>query len=259
MVKNCYTTSEIAKIIKIHPNTVRLYEELKLIAKPERRSNGYRIFTELHIEQFKVARLALRVEVLQNGLRKKVMEIIKATARCEFEAALKLTLSYLEQIKIEKQNADKAIQIVEKLISGRTEAGEENIEGLCLTRNDTAEYLHVTIDTLRNWELNGLLTVKRKKNGYRVYTDSDIKRLIIIKSLRCANYSLSSILRMLHSLSDNPHTDIRTAIDTSQYTDDIITACDNLLTSLNHAEANALEIKSRLRNMKNKYLSNPPF
>ena len=65
-----YRTSEIARCIGIHPNTVRLYEELELIPKPEREANGYRIFTDFHIEQFKLARTAMKVEVLQNGLRK---------------------------------------------------------------------------------------------------------------------------------------------------------------------------------------------
>lgn len=31
-----YKTAEVAAIIGIHPNTVRLYEKLKLIPKPER-------------------------------------------------------------------------------------------------------------------------------------------------------------------------------------------------------------------------------
>ena len=59
----------------------------------------------------------------------------------------------------------------------------------------------MTIDTLRNWELNGLLTVKRRENSYRVYNDEDIKRLKIISSLRCANYSLSAILKSLSSIN----------------------------------------------------------
>lgn len=33
-----YTTAEVAAIIGIHPNTVRLYEKLNLIPKPERLS-----------------------------------------------------------------------------------------------------------------------------------------------------------------------------------------------------------------------------
>ena len=70
-MKQTFSTSQVAQIIGIHPNTVRLYEELQLITPPERKANGYRIFTDLHIRQFRIARLALRVEVLQNGLRKR--------------------------------------------------------------------------------------------------------------------------------------------------------------------------------------------
>ena len=71
-----YKTAEVAAIIGIHPNTVRLYEKLKLIPKPERLSNGYRVFTDFHIWQCRLIRLAFQVEVLQNGLRKKITRMI---------------------------------------------------------------------------------------------------------------------------------------------------------------------------------------
>ena len=66
-----------------------------------------------------------------------------------------------------------------------------------------------------------------------------MQRLTIIRSLRCANYSLSSILRMLNALSRNPSVNIRKIIDTPGEDDDIITACDKLLTSLAEAKENA--------------------
>ena len=65
---NTYRTVDLARMFGIHVNTVRLYERYGLIPKAERTQSGYRIFTELHVEQFKLARAALRVEVLQNGL-----------------------------------------------------------------------------------------------------------------------------------------------------------------------------------------------
>ena len=46
-----YKTAEVAAMIGVHPNTVRLYEKMKLIPKPERLSNGYRVFTDFHIWQ----------------------------------------------------------------------------------------------------------------------------------------------------------------------------------------------------------------
>ena len=95
--KNTYSTSEVAKIIGIHPNTVRRYEEWGLIPKAERKANGYRIFTDFHLEQLRLARVAFQMEVLQNGLRKKIVEAVKASAKGEFDRALCLTESYLRR------------------------------------------------------------------------------------------------------------------------------------------------------------------
>ncbi len=252
-MQEIYSTSDVANIIGIHPNTVRLYEDLKLITAPERKANGYRVFTKLHIQQFQIARIALQVEILQNGLRKHSVEIIKATANKEFDLALQLTQDYTNKVNLEIEHAQEAIRIVEEILSGRVKV-DSNQE---MTRKETALYLNITMDTLRNWEMNGLFTVKRKQNGYRVYTDADIKQLKIIRSLRCANYSLSAILRMLTGVSKNPNADIRTMIDTPFIQDDIISACDMLLTSLHRAKGNAQIIYSRLTEMKKE--NNPPL
>lgn len=238
---NTYKTAEIAKIIGIYPNTVRLYEKLELIPKPERLANGYRVFTDFHIEQFRIARLAFQIEVMQNGLRKKIVLMIKMAAAKKFDTAIFLTQEYLIQIRQEQANAEEAINIVKQFLSETT---EENIH--FLKRKEVSEYLNISMDTLRNWEMNGLITVKRRKNGYRVYTDEDIKRLKIIRSLRCANYLLEAILRMLQQISKNPDADIRKVLNTSKADDEIITVCDKLIVSLTAAEDNALKILDHL-------------
>ena len=115
-----YRTAQVAQMIGIHPNTVRLYEELGLISRPERRANGYRVFTDLHIAQFFLARTALRVEVLQNGLRANAVEIVKASAAGEFDRALLLTGRYEETLKSERENAEEALRIAGEILSGRT-------------------------------------------------------------------------------------------------------------------------------------------
>lgn len=250
---NTYKTSEVARYIGIHPNTVRLYEELELIPKPERKRNGYRIFTDFHIEQIKFARIALKVEVLQNGLRKQAIAVIKTSALGNFSKAIYLAEQYLQQIRNEQRNAEEAIAITEKLLSGES----QEIVTKFLTRKEASDYLQISIDALRNWEMNGLLTVKRKKNGYRVYTDEDIRRLKIIRSLRCAGYSLSSILRMLNTLSRNPEANIRQVIDTPKENDDIISVCDKLLTSLHYAEQNANVMLNYLEKIKKQFQTNP--
>lgn len=245
---NTYKTSEIAAIIGIHPNTVRLYEELELIPRPKRQPSGYRVFTDFHVEQFRLARLAFQVEVLQNGLRKKIVQMLKLSATGNFDTALALTHEYLKQVRQERDNAEEAINIVEQILSGT----HENTH--FLRRKEVSEYLNISMDTLRNWEMNGLLTIKRKQNGYRVYTDKDIQRLKIIRSLRCANYSLEAILRMLMHLSKNPNADIKTVLNTPKSEEDIIAVCDKLITSLSAAENNAKEMICKLEKMKAKFL-----
>lgn len=252
-MENKYKTAQVAKIIGIHPNTVLLYEELELIPKAQRLPNGYRVFTEFHIEQFQLARTALKVEVLQNGLRKKIIHIIKLSAKGEFQKAINCTNDYITQIKIEQHNAEEAIEITKKLLLGI----QKEQKNTSLTRKQAAQQLQVTIDTLRNWELNGLLSVKRKQNGYRIYTQDDIQLLKIIRSLRCANYSLAAILRMIDAISKNAEIDIREVINTPRKEEDVVSACDKLLTSLGNAEANANLILDHLTVMQEKYNRNP--
>ncbi|GIO36833.1 MerR family transcriptional regulator [Paenibacillus antibioticophila] len=255
---NTYKTSELARLAGIHPNTVRLYEELRLIPKPARESNGYRVFTELHVEQIKLVRLALQVELVQNGLRKQAIRIIKTSASGDFGKAISLTEQYLQQINEEQFRAEEAISIVKKLLSGKNDAqAADNM--MALTRKEAADLMQISMDALRNWELNGLLTVTRKHNGYRMYTNDDIRRLKIIRCLRFANYSLASILRMLNTLSLNPDADIREIINTPGESDDIISVCDKLLTSLQNAEQNALTMLTRLEFMNKNFSANPPL
>jgi DNA-binding transcriptional MerR regulator len=251
-VEKTYKTSEVARIIGIHPNTVRMYEELELISKPIRKDNGYRVFTDIHIKQFKLARTAFQIEVLQNGLRKKMIAIVKKSALGYFEDAIRLTNDYILSIQNEIANANEAVNIANRLLQGRTTEKTNSLK-----RKEVSDKLGITMDTLRNWEMNGLLKVKRKENGYRVYTDEDIQKLIIIRSLKCANYSLSAILRMMNELSKNKDANIHQILNSPDENKDVTSVCDKLIASLNSAKENAETMKCMLFDIKNKY-SNPP-
>lgn len=243
-----YKTAEIAAIIGVHPNTVRLYEEWGLIPAAKRQENGYRVFTAFHIQQFWLARTAFEIEVLQGGLRKKIVEVVKLSAQGNFEGAILLTQEYVADLGKERDNAEEAIHIVLHIL-----AGDSPDTPVFLKRKEVSDFLDISMDTLRNWEMNGLLTIKRKQNGYRAYSEQDIKRLKIIRSLRCANYSLEAILRMLQQLSQNPNADIKLALNTPRRDEDIISVCDKLIVSLSSAEKNALKMLDMLREMKEKF------
>lgn len=252
-IDKTYKTSEVAKLIGIHSNTVRMYEDLGLISKPSRKDNGYRVFTDLHIYQLKLVRKALEVEILQNGLRKKAIAIVKTLAKQDFDRAIVLTKQYIESIKQEIHNANESVDIADRLINRLKYEKDFNLK-----RKEVSELLGLSMDTLRNWEMNGLVSIKRKENGYRIYTYEDIQRLKVIRSLRCGNYSLSAILRMLNKLSEDHKADINEVLNSPNENEDIISVCDKLISSLNLAKKNAEEILEMLYEMKRKY-SNPPL
>ena len=70
------------------------------------------MFTQFHIAQCKLIRVAFQVELLQNGLRKKIVQMVITAATKDFNKALALTYEYINQIKQEQNNAEEAIVIV---------------------------------------------------------------------------------------------------------------------------------------------------
>lgn len=265
-MKKIYQTNQVAKLIGVHPNTVRLYEKLGLITKADRLDNGYRTFTQLQLDQFQLARTAFQIEILQNGLRKKVVEIVKLSASCEFEQAMEETKNYISLLQKERDQAKEAVNLVEVLFKEQGNLDSKQEEMPPLRRKEVSNQLGISMDTLRNWEMNGLLRVKRKENGYRVYTQEDIIIIKIIRSLKCANYSLSSILRMLQvprGRFSRPQmyqenrppglTQLEAFLNQDQEEENILTACDKLNISLINAQNNAWEMLSLLQTMNEKY------
>ncbi len=247
-----YTMGQIARLAGLHPNTVRKYEEWELIQKPQRKENGYRIFTEIHRKQFELTKKAFHIEVLQSGLRKKMIEVVKLSANYRFDDAIQLAEEYIQTAKREIENAKNAARLCPVLSFG------SGGSGATYKRTQAANELGVTIDTLRNWEMNGLIKVKRRENGYRIYTENDMNRLRIIRTLRCANYSLSAILRMLNSYAPRQDTDadIFALLNTPEEGEDIVSVCDKLAVSLEAAIANAQDVIRILKEMKK---INPPL
>ncbi len=246
-----YSTSEVAKIVGFHPNTIRRYEEWALIPTPLRKQNGYRIYTDYHLELIKTARIAFQIEVLQSGLR----EMIKALANYDFDHAQTLLDQYIVAVDREIAQAKEAIRIVGHLLKG-----EPADRMFSLKRREAADYLGVTTDALRDWELNGLLTLKRSQNGYRIYEMDDLNRLKIIRILRSANYSLEAILRLLNSLDQSQEPDIKSVLNQPDPDGDIISVCDRLIASLEKAKENALGLTAKIKQLQklSTTLESPP-
>ena len=249
-----YQTAEIARMNHIHPNTVRLYEKLGLLTPPQRLANGYRVFTELHLEQVRLIRLALQVEVLQNGLRKQMIGVLKAVAALDWLDAQQKCQAYLAHLAGERTNAEESLRLAGVLWEDLPPGAPEQ----WLTRTQMAQELGISVETLRNWERNGLLGKKHFRHGKRMYDAADGQRLKLIRTLRCANYSLTAILRLLSAPQKPSIGTLRQIIDTPTAWEEIISVCDQLLTSLDRAEANGRQVLAKIRQMAQQF-QDPPL
>lgn len=240
-----YKTAQIAKLIGVHPNTIRFYEQMKLLPEVPRSMRGYRIFDDNHLKQLHLLRIGFRAEIISDKLRQEVYEIVKTAALWNIEDAYQGTQRYLQHLKEERIKAEEAIQITLDLID---KMELTNDDALYHGRGKVAEILGITIDVLRDWERNGLLSVPRSEKGHRIYGIVEMNRLKIIRTLRSAHYSMMSILRMLNHL-DQGERNIRDVIDTPGEEEDIVCAADRYITALNMAENDAQDMLEILEGM----------
>lgn len=239
-----YKTKEIAAIVGVHPNTVRIYEEWRYISSVPRSENGYRMYSDMHLFQLKIARVAFRCEIVQGLIRAKARAIVEASGKEYFTQALEYAQSYLSHLQQEYNRALEAIELSEQWMSGikSTSTGT-------YTRKEVAQILDLSSEVVRNWERNGLITVSRLSNGSRTYTENEIKRLKIIRTLRAAHYSMSAILRLMNQTENMSGTDlnIKQVLDTPEDHEDIISVTDRLIYSLEQAIESAKELILLLR------------
>lgn len=226
-------TSEIAKKAQIHPNTVRLYEEWKFISPVPRKENGYREYSEVHLQQLYIARLAFKQEFIQNNLRKKATEIVLLSGKELFHKSLLSAKAYLSFLYSEYDYMTKAIQSVDKLLH------EETTNLPIFTHKEACKQLQLTEETVRNWERNGLFAVSRNAQNRRQYAASDMQKLLIIRTLRSAHFSIASILHFFEEIESVNHvTNIQSLLSSAKFKDEFYHVTDELEVNLKKAMNN---------------------
>lgn len=190
----------------------------------------------------------MKAEVLQNGLRKKAIETVRLCAECSFDKSLTAARQYREMVDREIKSARAAIASVEGILNRA-----ENTCAALLNRREAAAALGVTTETVRTWERSGLINGKKTENRCRVYSSSDMERFNIIRTLRCADYSLTAILRLLNGLDRHTEQSVESALNTPDENEDIVSVCDALIVSLENTAADADMLISMTEKIKEKF------
>jgi DNA-binding transcriptional MerR regulator len=233
------STAKMAKAVGCHPNTVRVYEQWGFLPPIPRSPTGYRLYTESHLQQMRLARTALNGGWPGRLIRRSALRLVKHAATGDLGGALELGYQHLAIVQSEIAQAHTAADLLERWAKGTP----VEAEGKVLTTSQTALLLHITIDTLRHWERNNLLCPPRNPdNGYRQYRTVEISRLRVIRMLRQAGYSTMAVLRMLTALDQGTAGNLRQILDSPRPDEDVFYATDRWLTTLKEQEVRARQI-----------------
>jgi DNA-binding transcriptional MerR regulator len=245
MASRSLRTSEIAKELGVHPNTVRLYETWGYLSEVPRGGNGYRQYSTLHLEQARLAHLTLSWPYL--GDKTLLIQLVKSAARGDLGMAMELAYQYLARVRMERTSAEAALEFLERWAAGhRMDSSPQNMH-----IRQAARHLNVTVDMLRNWERNGLITVPRDpENGYRLYGPAEFGRLRVIRILVQSGYSLMAILRMLSRFDKGERTNLRESLNLPPEEEtEIQVVADRWLASLVELEERAQAIIRQIGRM----------
>ncbi len=186
-----YSTREIARIAGVHPNTVRLYESWGFISCAGRAENNYRIFTEGHLAQMKLARAALPGPYPIDG--RLVQGLVREFAHGNMDESLVLAGRYRDLVKREREMAVQALATLDNWYEKRS---GDKTKTVIRGRRKAARQAGVSLDALRTWERNGLLTVSKDDRGVLAFSEWDLEKIGVIRLLRKCGYSIISLLRV---------------------------------------------------------------
>lgn len=236
------TTSDLARAVGIHPNTVRRYAAWGLLPPVQRAKNGYRQFTQQHLDCLRVAHAVYFAPFANRAIRQSGSRIVECAVVDDWGGALERAHAHLTLVRSEQAQAESAALLLERWAAGalgeRTGTAAET-----MSIGQVARLLDISIDVLRNWERNGFIDVPRDAgNGYRIYGPNEISRLRVIRMLTRAGYSQMALLRMLLQLERGNTTNLRHLLDTPAPDEDVYTASDRWLSALAEQEQIALHI-----------------
>jgi DNA-binding transcriptional MerR regulator len=239
-------TSDLARAVGIHPNTVRLYVEWGLIPPVERSPSGYRRFTQRHLDCLRLGRLIYASAYPGRDLRASSNEIIQHAVADNWTGALEKAREHLASVKAELKRADTAANLLEHWAQNMEANSDENP----LEIREVSQLLDISHDVIRNWERNGLISVRRNSyNNYRLFGKREIERLQIIRMLSHAGYSHMAMLRMFIELDGGKTRGLKKVLDTPREDEDIFTAADHWLTTLQGQEKLAKQVIRLIKEM----------
>ncbi len=151
------------------------------------------MYTRVHLQAF------ITIRSLLMGFEIPVVyEVMRRIKEADVSGALWLVNHQLYLIQEEKER-------VEEILSMVRNADFVQYRNIKLSNSMTigrvAEIAGVNTSAIRHWEKEGLITSERdKQNGYRSFTVTELRKILVISSLRKSIYYIENLKDLLHDL-----------------------------------------------------------
>ncbi|MEK4295559.1 MerR family DNA-binding transcriptional regulator [Paenibacillus sp. FSL R5-0914] len=188
-----YTPTMIAKKLNVSTTTLRRYEDQGLVPEVPRTPSNRRCYTDIHVQAFITIRALLQgyeIPVVYDVMRK-----IKAR---QIEDAL----WSINQEQFNTQTEKHRLEDVLRMFRNADLSKYNDLEVTnAMTIGEVAQMAGVKPSAIRHWEQEGLITSNRNKdNGYRVYTITELRKIILISSLRKTVYYIENMKQLLNEI-----------------------------------------------------------
>ncbi|MEK4146477.1 MerR family transcriptional regulator [Robertmurraya sp. FSL W8-0741] len=219
---------EIARLCNVSTSTLKHYEEWGLVPEVPRAENGYRKYTNIHAAYFQC------IVKMNIGFGMKfVREIMPSIQKGEVMQVLWRINEVQTLLQKERHQAE---QVVEMLDVEEVEWFQRSRKKKdYYTIGEVAEIAGIAASAIRHWELEELIhPIRHQESGYRLYSPADVRRILIIRTVSRAAWSLD-IVREVLSETENQHLKRakEMAIHSLEYIDQKLIARMKAITALN--------------------------
>ncbi|RIX51430.1 MerR family transcriptional regulator [Paenibacillus nanensis] len=188
-----YKPVEIARELHISTSAMRHYEAWGIVPPPERGANGYRLYTRTHRAYFRCLRAMFAG--FGTAVTSEALRYIQAG---DMDAAFWLVNREQAALYQEKEAADKTLSLLQSpdppIPPGRKPKSR-------MTIGEAAELAGVRASAIRHWEKEGLIIPERDPdNGYRLYTPTHLRQILLIRTLRGTVYFLEHMKELVQAV-----------------------------------------------------------
>lgn len=190
-----YTPNQISGILQVSTTTLRRYEEQDLIPAVARTPSNHRVYRPVHLQAF----TAIRALLLGYDIPV-VYEAMRMIKQDKLEGAFWLMNEQQYQLQVEKQRVEEILTMIRNADFTRYRNVQLKEH---MNIGEAARIAGVNTSAIRHWESEGLIDSERnEENGFRMFSTAELRKILVISSLRKTVYYIDNMRNLLHNLDN---------------------------------------------------------